>query len=260
MKITSFLTAGALASAMASPVVMADNNTFTPEQKKQIEQVIHDYLVGKPEVLMEASQALQAKQQETMQKEAKSAIGKYAPELLSAKLAVAGNSKGNVTVVEFFDNQCIHCKKMDPIIVEMIKKNPDVRVVYKEFPIFGKNSEFASKAALAAAMQGKYIPFHEALLRLDKPLDNDVVLETAKTAGLDMTKLKTDMDSKVVSDELDATHKLADHMHLMGTPAFVILTTPGGVFKVGSEPSFIPGGTSAESLQGMIDKAAAAGK
>ena len=101
MKLSSLLTVSALASVMASPVVMADD-TVSPAQKKQFEQIVHDYLVKNPEVLMEASQALQAKQQATMQKEAKSAISQNADQLLAGKLAVAGNPKGTVTVVEFF--------------------------------------------------------------------------------------------------------------------------------------------------------------
>ncbi len=257
MTFTRLLTASALASVMAVSPVMAADSAMSPEQKKQVEQVIHDYLVSNPEVLVEASQVLQQKQQQTMQKEAQSSISQNADALLSGKLAVAGNPKGNVTVVEFFDYQCIHCKKMKPVISELIQKDSNVRVIYKEFPIFGKSSELASKAALAAAMQGKYIPFQEALLQLDKHLDKDLILSTAKSVGLDVKKLETDMDSKAVSDELDANRKLAEKMHLMGTPAFVVLATPGGVLKAGTEPAFIPGGTTFEALQALVSKAAA---
>ena len=107
----NIITATALASTLVTPAVMAANE-FSPEQKKQIELIVHDYLVNSPEVLLEASQALQQKQQQTMQKEAKSAILEHANELLTEKLTVAGNPKGTVTLVEFFDYQCIHCKKM----------------------------------------------------------------------------------------------------------------------------------------------------
>lgn len=255
MKFTKLLTASALITSMASPAVMAAN-TITPEQKKDYEQVIHDYLVQNPEVLLEASQALQAKQQQTMQKEAQSAIAQNASQLLDEKLAVAGNPKGTVTVVEFFDYQCIHCKKMEPVISELIKKNANVRVVFKEFPIFGKTSEIASKAALAAAIQGKYLAMQDALLKIDKHLDEKIVLDTAKSIGLNVDKLKTDMESKQVTDELDANHKLAEKMHLMGTPAFVVLETPAGVLKAGTEPAFIPGGATLEALQALVNKAA----
>ncbi len=257
MKLASILTVSALAATIISPVAMAANVTpISPEQKKQFEQIIHDYLVNSPEVLMEASQALQQKQQLTMQKEAKSAISEHVAQLLMGNLAVAGNPKGDVTVIEFFDHQCIHCKKMLPVMTDLIKKNPNVRVVYKEFPIFGKTSEFASRAALAAAMQGKYLPMQEALLKLDKHLDNQLVLDTAKSLGLDMAKLKVDMDSKQVSADLDANRALAEKMHLMGTPALVVLSTPAGQFKPGSETGFIPGGATEEALQSLVNKAA----
>ncbi len=259
MKLTKVLTISALTSVMAAPAVMADN-AVSPEQKKQFEQVIHDYLVTNPEVLMEASQALQAKQQQAMQKEAKSAIAQNASQLLNGKLAVAGNPAGDVTIVEFFDYQCIHCKKMKPVISELLKKDNNIRVVYKEFPIFGKNSELASRATLAAAMQGKYAAMHDALLQTDKRLDKDVIMELAKSAGLDVTKLQADMDSKAITEELDANRALAEKMHLMGTPAFVVLSTPKGVLKAGAETAFIPGGASAEALQALVNKAAEAGK
>lgn len=260
MKLTSILTVSALTAAMVSPALMADTSSVSPEQKKQFEKIIHDYLVSSPEVLMEASQALQAKQQLAQQTEAKSAISQNTAELLNEKLAVDGNAKGDVTIIEFFDYQCSHCKQMKPVIAEAVAKNKNVRIVYKEFPIFGKTSEIAARAALAAGMQDKYLAMHDALLQLNKGVTKEVVDETAKSLGLNVAKFQLDMDSKVVTDELEANHKLAEKMHLMGTPAFIVLATPAGVFKAGSETSFIPGGTSAAALQALIDKAVTAGK
>lgn len=262
MKLTKLLTAGALATLLASPALMADTvqavpgSQMTDAQKKEFEKLIHDYLVSNPEVLLEASQALQAKQQQNMQQQAQSAIVDNANDLFQGKYTTSGNPKGNVTVVEFFDYQCIHCKKMSPIMDNLTKKDSGLRVIYKEFPIFGKSSEFASKAALAAGMQNKYQAMHNALLTTDKRLNDQVVMDIAKSVGLDLSKLKTDMDSKEVTDLLDANRQLAEKLHLMGTPAFVIASTPGGQFKAGSEPSFIPGGASEESLQELIKKAA----
>lgn len=258
MKFTNFLTAGALATTLISPTVMAADApaSMSDSQKKDIEKVVHDYLISNPEVLLEASQALQSKQQQNMQQQAQSAIKDNAAQIFQGKLTTIGNPKGRVTVVEFFDYQCIHCKKMSKTLNNLIKKDGDLRIIYKEFPIFGKSSEMASRAALAAGMQGKYLPLHEALLGIDKHLDDKIVMDTAKGLGLDMTKLKADMNSKEVTDILDANRQLAEKMHLMGTPAFVVGSTPNGQFKVGSVPSFIPGGASEESLQELIKKAA----
>ncbi|WP_423202694.1 DsbA family protein [Legionella nagasakiensis] len=248
------MTAGVLATALTSPMVMAAD-TLTADQKKEIEQLIHDYLVNNPEVLVEASQALQQKQQQSMQEQAKAAISDNADQLFTEHLAVAGNPKGNVTLVEFFDYQCIHCKKMRPVIDELIKKDKNLRVIYKEFPIFGKSSELASQAALAAAMQDKYQQMHDALLSLDKRLDESVIMDTAKSIGLNINQLKKDMESKKVTDALEENRKLAENMHLMGTPAFIIAATPDGKFKTDSEPAFIPGAASEEALQDLIQKA-----
>lgn len=258
MKFTNFLTAGALATSLVSSAVMAVDapTPMSDTQKKEIEKLVHDYLISNPEVLLEASQALQQKQQQNMQQQAQSAIQENAEPLFQGKLTTVGNPKGNVTVVEFFDYQCIHCKKMAPTMDSLVKKDGDLRVVYKEFPIFGKSSEVASRAALAAAMQGKYQAMHDALLKLEKRLDDQIVMDTGKAVGLDMKKLKKDMDSKEVTEILDANRQLAEKLHLMGTPAFIVAATPEGQFKKGSEPSFIPGAASEESLKELIKKAA----
>jgi protein-disulfide isomerase len=92
------------------------------KEKKQIEQIVHDYLLSNPEVLIEASQALQKKQQESMVKQANSAIEQNGKELFSAGPMI-GNPKGSVTIVEFFDYQCVHCKKMEPIMSALVEKD-----------------------------------------------------------------------------------------------------------------------------------------
>ena len=241
---------------MASQSVMADDSsTLSDAQKVEMHKVIHDYLVNNPEVLLEVSQALQQKQQQNAQKQAQSAILENAPQLFSDKMTTIGNAKGNVTLVEFFDYQCIHCKKMAPVISELIKKDSNLRVIYKEFPIFGESSDKASRAALAAGMQNKYQAMHEALINQEKRLDDDIINAAAKSIGLNMAKFKTDMESKTVTEALDANRKLAEKLHLMGTPAFIVAYTPEGKLKEGSQPDFIPGAATAEALKDLIKKA-----
>ena len=236
-------------------IAEAADSAMPAVQKQQVEQVIHDYLVTHPEVLLEASQALQKQQQDEAQQVAKSAILKNADQLFKMDGAVAGNLKGAVTVVEFFDYQCVHCKRMKPIISEISKKNANVRVIYKELPIFGKRSETASRAALAAAKQGKYEAMQAALLKIEKRLDDALVMSTAASIGLDMEKLKQDMKSKAIDDELAANHKLADNLNLMGTPAFIVASTPNGEFNANYEPNFIPGAATVEALQDLVEQA-----
>jgi protein-disulfide isomerase len=259
VKFTNLFAAGALATSLVSPAIMAadaPSSSMSEDQKKEIQKVVHDYLVSNPEVLLEASQALQQKQQQNMQQQAKGAIQENAAQLFQGKLTTVGNAKGSVTIVEFFDYQCIHCKKMATTMGNLIKKDTDLRVIYKEFPIFGKSSEMASRAALAAGMQGKYQAMHEALFKIEKRLDKQLILDAAKSIGLDLAKLKKDMDSKEVTEILDSNRQLAEKLHLMGTPAFIVAATTDGQIKSGTEPSFIPGAASEESLQELIKKAA----
>ena len=96
---------------------------------------------------------------------------------------------------------------------------------------------------------------HNALIQLDKRLDDKLVMATAKSVGLNMAQLQKDMKSKTVMDELAANHELAEKMHLMGTPAFVIVSTPQGQFSNKVEPAFIPGAASEQALQDLIKKA-----
>lgn len=263
MKRNYLLVTTALVAAMGSSVMRADDATppaLSPENKQQIERVVHDYLVKNPEVLIEASQVLQMKQQQQMQEQAKSAISQNTQELLQGSITAVGNAKGNVTLVEFFDYNCGHCKKMKFVIDDLMSKNNNLRVIYKEFPIFGKDSEVASKMAIAAGMQGQYPRVQEALFRDGGPLNEEKVMYIAKKSSLNMKKLKADMESKTVSDMLKENRELAEKLHLMGTPAFVVLSTPEGKFKPDSEIAFVPGAASEKSLQELINKAEAAGK
>lgn len=256
MKLTSFLMTGALVFSMSSVAVKADVvKDITADQKKQFEKIVHDYIVENPDVLIEASQVLQKRQQEAMQKDSKNAIAKHASELVTGDLAIAGNKNGSVTLVEFFDYQCIHCKKMETVVDSLIAKNKDLRVIYKEFPIFGKDSEFASKVAMAAAMQGKYSVLQNALFKVNGRLNEQKIMDAAKASGLDMTKLKADLESKTIADTLKANRELAEKIRIMGTPAFVVLSTPKGKLNPAAEAAFVPGAASESSLQDLINKA-----
>ena len=257
MKNNNILTISVLAASLTSSLAHADApTTFTPAQKVEIGQIIRDYLVkDNPAVLIEASQALQSQQQAQVQKKAQTAIAQHGGALVGGNLTVAGNPKGDVTLVEFFDYACGHCIKMKPVINALIEKNPNLRVIYRVFPIFGKESETASRVAIAAAMQGKYGDIHAKLFNGEHQLNEEKILSIAKKSGLDMSKLKIDMNSSKVSSILDESRKLAEAIHLMGTPAFIVLSTPNGEFKSGSESTFVPGATSQANLQDLIKKA-----
>lgn len=236
-----------------APAHAADQD-FSAQQKTQIEQIIRDYLLKNPEVLVEASRSLQQKQQQQMQMQARAAILRNADALFNDKNSpTVGKSQANVTVVEFFDYQCGHCKRMADVINQLRKTNSNLRVVYKEFPIFGAESEYAAKASLAAQYQNKYQAFHDALMDVKGRLNKDLVLKTARKVGLNTRRLERDMKKPEIKQELANNVKLARDMKLIGTPAFVIASKP---FNKDKQFFFVPGAASPDAMQQLIDKVA----
>lgn len=243
MKIKAILSSIFLAGAITS----AAANTFSPEQTKQIEQIIHSYLVKNPQVLVEASQALQQQQMAKMQQAAVKGITANAKDIFNNPASpVIGNPQGNVSIVEFMDYQCPHCKDMEPIMNELIKDDSQLRVIYKELPIFGANSEYAASAALASVKQGKFAALHNALLKDQNPLTQDEVLKVAKSVGVDTAQMEKDMKDPTIAQQLKDNLKLAQSLNLMGTPAIIVAN------RDGSKNSFIPGTTTKADLQQLI--------
>jgi protein-disulfide isomerase len=255
--------AGIVTIAFASNVSFAADAAPTvagvsPQQQKQIEDVVHQYLIKNPEVIVEAVQALQQKQIDATRKsmkETQETAPKFADVLFrDASNPVAGNVKGAVTIVDFFDYQCPHCSHMTPILDAVIKANPDVRIVFKEFPIRGPISDFASRAALAAAKQGKYFEFHKALMQKAsvEPLTEDSIIKAAQSVGLNIDKLKADMKDPSISQQIKDNTKLARDLKLIGTPAFFIGKTNVAANAGPKSVIFIPGQIEQVQLQDII--------
>jgi protein-disulfide isomerase len=212
-----------LAIGMMGAAHTATAGDISAEQRQAFEAIIRDYLVKHPEVIKEAMEELDRRQTVEAQAATKKKIGERAKEIYrSAGDLVLGNPKGKVTVVEFFDYNCGYCKRAIPEVEKLIQSDKDVRVVIKEFPILGPGSVFAAKAALASRSQGKYDEFHLALTRLDGVKDETSVLQVAEQVGLDLEKLKTDMESDGVTEVIGRNYSLAESLAINGTPSFII--------------------------------------
>jgi protein-disulfide isomerase len=135
---------------------------------------------------------------------------------------VLGNPSGKITVVEFFDYNCSYCKRNSVEVAKLIDSDKDVRVVIKEFPILGRGSVFAAKAALASGKQGKYREFHTALNNIRGVKNESSVLRAAQQTGLDINKLKTDMESQAVAETIRRNYSIAESLSINGTPTFVL--------------------------------------
>lgn len=134
---------------------------------------------------------------------------------------VLGNPRGDITLTEFFDYNCPHCKKMVPTVQKLIASDPNLRVVFREWPVFGEGSEFAARAALASLDQGKYWQVHAGLMGMRDRAAEPSVMRVIRNLGLDEAKLRTAMQSDRVSEHISNSFLLADHMGLMGTPTMI---------------------------------------
>ncbi len=233
---------------------------FSDTQKHEIEKIVHDYLVSDPKTLVEATRALQVKEEEQAQQTTLKAIEDNKAAIFNdpnVPSYYAGVGKPSATIVEFFDYQCGHCKNMEPIIQKIIKKNKNVKVIFREFPFLGSDSEYAAKAALASAKQGKYYAFHNALFDSQSRLTKVEVLKLAKSAGLNVAQLKKYMkkNSASIDTALKANQELAESLHLMGTPAFVIGVgemTDSADKNLPAHVYFVPGETSQDNLEKLL--------
>jgi protein-disulfide isomerase len=197
---------------------------FSAEQKAAIEKIIKEYLLANPEVMMDVQNALEAKMETLQAEKLKLALKESAGEIFHRPNApTAGNPKGDVTVVEFFDYNCGYCKRAFGDIAKLVEKDPKVKVVFKELPILSKGSEEAARVALAARMQGKYWEVHRTLIALRGEVNEASALRAAeKVPGLDMAKLKKDMDAPEVKAEIETVRNLAQKMGINGTPHFLV--------------------------------------
>ena len=198
---------------------------FSPAQRGAIEKIVHDYLVKHPEVLQEVMGELEKRQQAAETEKHKAAVKANANLLFnSPDEVVLGNPKGNVTFVEFFDYNCAYCKHAMGDMLTLLKTDPKLRVVLKEFPVLGPGSVEAARVAVAVRMQApqKYLAFHTKLLGERGRADGARALAVAQELGLDMDRLRKDMKSPEVDKTLKQDFKLAEDLGLNGTPSYVI--------------------------------------
>ena len=212
--------------ALAAPPAVAQTNALTEPQKKAVEQIVKDFLIANPEVIQEAIVELERRQQEAQKTAQKDALESERQTLLySPRGNIVGNPSGDVTLVEFFDYNCGYCKRALTDIRTLMKADPKLRVVLKDFPVLGPESVEASRVGLAAKQQlsgEKLFDYHIRVMETRGRVNGERALQVAKEMGLDMARLQRDMDHTEVRAALQENMTLGDKLGLTGTPAFVI--------------------------------------
>lgn len=196
---------------------------MSAEQKKEVEALIKAYILENGGDIIESVNRFQAKKEEEANQESQV----KAKELIEAlkkddKIAFAGNPKGDVMVVEFFDYNCGYCKKAFSEIQSLLKDDKNVKIVLYDMPILGPDSLESSKWAMAAKKQGKYFEYHTALMEHQGSKDEDTYKKLAKDAGLDPEKLAKDKADPAIDEEIKTHIETARGLNIQGTPGFLI--------------------------------------
>jgi len=200
---------------------------FTSAQRSSIEDIVRQYLIAHPEVLQEAMAELEKRNVAAEAEKHKAAVKEHTANLFSSPRQVTlGNPNGNVTFVEFFDYNCGYCKRAMDDMLALMKQDPNLKVVLKEFPVLGPGSVEAAQVAVAVRMQDKsgkkYMEFHQKMLLGRGQADKARALAVAKEIGLDMTRMEKDLKSEEITATLQESAKLAEALGLNGTPSYVI--------------------------------------
>lgn len=244
-RIIGFIAAIGFLIGTVSPVFAEG---VSPAQKIEFEKLVHDYLLEHPEILRDMSNKLEANDKLAADTARNTTLTTQAKEIFHNPIdAVVGNPKGDVTIVEFMDYNCGWCKKSVTEMQALVAKDKNVRVVMKEFPIFGEGSEYAARAALASVKQGKYWEFHQAMFASEGKITPEVVDQIAKEHGLDVVKMKVDMKAAEIDAAIKKNQTLAQALALTGTPGFIV------------DDKLIPGYTELANLQTMLATTRAAG-
>ncbi|MGC1301486.1 MAG: thioredoxin domain-containing protein [Caulobacteraceae bacterium] len=141
--------------------------------------------------------------------------------LHDARSPTLGDPKGDVTLIEFFDYACPTCRATEPRIDALLRSDPRVRIIAKEYPMLSPQSLIAARAALAAARQDHYAAYHQALLNYRGPLTEAVIFGVAREMKLDLTQLRRDMASPAIAAEIQANLALGRAIRAPGTPTLV---------------------------------------
>ena len=248
MPIRSLVAVAAVAAVVTLATEFIASRLRSGAEGNNVGNIVRDYLAQHPEDVLASVKDYLVKNPEALERviadlskpqagpDMSAAIKSNSERLFSSSHQVTlGNPNGNVTMVEFFDYNCGYCRRALGDMMALIKDDPNLKVVLKEFPVLGSSSVEAARVAVAVRMQDpggqKYLTFHQKLMSAQGPANKDTALEAAKSVGLDMERLQKDMTSDEVNLTLDENLKLAQVLEINGTPHYVIGNTivPGAV-------------------------------
>ncbi len=208
--------------AVAQVAPAAGDSNFSAAQKTELEAMMKDFIMKNPKVLMDSVNGYREQEQKTQEDAAVQALKENWDYLTKGNLPDVGPKSADITIVEFFDYNCGYCKQGYEAVQKGLDNDKNVRFVFVDFPILSEASHLASKYSLAAQKQNKYFELHAALMTFKGPKTEESILSLAKTAGLDVEKLKTDVKNPDIEATIAKNTALAQKLAISGTPAFII--------------------------------------
>ncbi len=209
---------------------MAQTDSFSEGQVKSIEKIVKEYLLNHPEIMLEVQEAYEKKVEAKRGEATRSRMPEFYSALsgMNNELKPLSVGNGDVTVVEFFDYNCGYCRQTLPELMKLIDSDKQIKVQFMEFPILAPGSTEASKVAIAAAKQGKYLEFHKAMFAAGRA-NKESALKVAEQIGLDMEKVKADSAAPETEALITKISEIGKRIFIDGTPTFIIgdKTNPG---------------------------------
>jgi protein-disulfide isomerase len=213
------------ASASDAPQAVTVASAQNGVDRVEVENIIRDYLVRNPELLIDMQQALEAKQREEQRVANLEVIESARDDIFNAAYdGYVGNPDGKTTIVEFYDYNCGFCKRAQEDMLALTEADPDLRFVLKEFPILGPDSTKAHVVSMAfrALMPEKYGDFHNQLLGVQGRATEASAIKIALSLGADEAKLREEMKDPAINAAFEKTYELANKLAITGTPSYVV--------------------------------------
>ena len=222
------------------------DHRLSDNQTKAVKSLINQYIMENPQIILKALKEMEQRDAEKRALDIKHKISLFKNKLhYDPNSPVGGNPNGNITVVEFFDYRCGYCKRVYPTIMKVIRKDGNIRYIYKELPILGSESLLTSKIALAVWLieKEKYYKFHSLIMKSRGSLNKASLLKMAESLGIEKTLILKTVDSTKIQNIIKNNHKLAQSLNITGTPAFII------------GEQLVPGAIDSSVLKDLIKKA-----
>ena len=222
----ALMTAALMTAALATPAAAFDPASMTEAERAAFGEAVRDYIMQNPEVLVESLNAMEAKRLANEAENDKLLVAANSAEIFEDGHSwIGGNPEGDLTIVEFIDYRCGYCRRVAPEVDEVVAKDGNIKLILKEFPILGQESDLASRYAIAVkqlAGGDSYKSVHDRLYAMRGAGTIETLTAISQELGLDAQAIVQRMNTEEVSAEIRKNRQLAEKMQIMGTPTFVI--------------------------------------